>query len=86
VFQLLLLTLCICISLRGQTSRAKPLRPEDTPALPAEDETAQSAVEPETTKTDEPEAPAAVAQPVRDWLEMQVELSRSGFLSRTVDR
>lgn len=48
-----------------------PLRPEDTPALPAEDE------------VDEPAIPAA--RPVADWLEAQIELHRRGFSCGSLD-
>ncbi|HEY8993768.1 MAG TPA: L,D-transpeptidase [Lacunisphaera sp.] len=50
-----------------------PLRPEDTPALPADETT-----EPET-------APAFEPQPITDWLAAQVELHRRGFSCGSLD-
>lgn len=66
---------------------APPVRPEDTPALPAEDESEVPAAPAETAPAEtnlparsEPELP-----PVRDWLEVQVELSRRGFSCGSID-
>ncbi|MES1168286.1 MAG: peptidoglycan-binding protein, partial [Oleiharenicola lentus] len=61
---------------------AKPTRPEDTPALPADDETETPA-----TTEDTPAAPAVEPQPIAptDWLAAQVELSRRGFSCGSID-
>lgn len=66
-------------------ARSRPLRPEDTPALPAEPEetAADTVAEPakeEAAQPAEPEAP-----PVHDWLEAQVELARRGFSCGSID-
>jgi len=84
---LLLLTLCLWSPLGAQRLPARPLRPEDTPALPAEDDDTivPAAVEAEAPKADEPEASEPTLQPVRDWLEAQVELSRRGFSCGSID-
>ncbi len=74
---LLLLLLCVAVPVRAQQTAEPPLRPEDTPALPAEDETA------ETTEQAEPAPPAG--QPVANWLEAQVELHRRGFSCGSLD-
>jgi len=55
----------------AQTGAPAPLRPEDTPALPAEEE------------TDETGEPAG--RPVADWLEAQIELHRRGFSCGSLD-
>ena len=65
--------------------RKPPLRPEDTPALPAEGEentdNAPAAPPPaEAAPSAEQEIP-----PVRDWLEAQVELARRGFSCGSID-
>lgn len=74
---LLFLLLCAALPLRAQQAAEAPLRPEDTPALPAEDEPA------ETTESAEPAPPAG--QPVANWLEAQVELHRRGFSCGSID-
>jgi len=87
LFQILLLTLCLCAPVRAESPRSRPLRPEYTPALPAESESegAEAATESEPAKADSPELPAFEPQPVRDWLEAQVELSRRGFSCGSID-
>jgi lipoprotein-anchoring transpeptidase ErfK/SrfK len=50
-----------------------PLRPEDTPAEPADD------------AADTPAAPAFEPQPIADWLAAQVELHRRGFSCGSID-
>ena len=86
-FQFLLLLLCLHWPAPAQTppARSRPLRPEDTPALPAEPEeiAADTVAEPakeEVAPSAEPEAP-----PVHDWLEVQVELARRGFSCGSID-
>jgi lipoprotein-anchoring transpeptidase ErfK/SrfK len=61
---------------------APALRPEDTPALPADDETETPA-----TAADTPAAPDFEPQPIgpTDWLAAQVELSRRGFSCGSID-
>jgi len=61
---------------------AEPLRPEDTPALPAE-ESAETPAAPEET----PATPGFEPQPIAptDWLAAQVELSRRGFSCGSID-
>lgn len=72
-FRTLLLCCLLAGAGRAQTDEAPPLRPEDTPALPADD-------------TVTPEAdPAFAPQPVADWLEAQVELHRRGFSCGSLD-
>ncbi len=56
----------------ARAEEAPPLRPEDTPALPAEEE-----------ESGEPAAPAG--RPVADWLEAQIELHRRGFSCGSLD-
>ena len=62
---------------------AEPLQPEDTPALPANESADTPARAPEET----PAAPAFEPQPIAptDWLSTQVELSRRGFSSGSID-
>ncbi len=67
-----LIALCASGPGRAQTAPTPVVRPEDTPALPAE-------TEPETAPA--PPEP----QPVQDWLEAQVELSRRGFSCGSID-
>ncbi len=81
----LLLALCLHASLCAQSEPAPSGRPEDTPALPAESDAAESPVESEPVEANPAEPPVAAAEPVRDWLEMQVELARRGFSSGSID-
>ncbi|MEI6107567.1 MAG: peptidoglycan-binding domain-containing protein, partial [Opitutae bacterium] len=75
-------SLLFCLLLAGGTLPAATepeptLRPEDTPALPAEPEAA----------AEEP-VPAATTEelrPVANWLEAQIELARRGFSSGSID-
>lgn len=63
---------------------ASRVRPEDTPALPAE----ESAGDPGDTVAEEAENPVkaeSVFPPVADWMEAQVELSRRGFSCGSID-
>jgi lipoprotein-anchoring transpeptidase ErfK/SrfK len=69
-------TLLLCLfasAARAQTTGAPPLRPEDTPALPADETVAAESV------------PAFVPQPITDWLAAQVELHRRGFSCGSLD-
>ena len=71
-----LLLLCLLAALgRAQPEERSiaPARPEDTPALPA-DET-----------TDPEAAPAFPPQPINDWLAAQIELHRRGFSCGSID-
>lgn len=75
-------SLLLCLLLAGGMLRAAmepepPMRPEDTPALPAEPEAA--AEEPG------PAAPTEELRPVTNWLEAQIELARRGFSSGSID-
>ncbi len=71
--RILCLWLLLACFASAQQDDAPPLRPEDTPALPAEE-----VVEPE-------EAPAFEPQPINDWLAAQVELHRRGFSCGSLD-
>lgn len=75
---LFLLFLGATLATRAQTAAEPPLRPEDTPALPAEEVAEPTAAEPT-----EPEP--ALGRPVADWLEAQVELHRRGFSCGSLD-
>src|SRR6478736_7425701 len=80
------LPLCACllaVSPASAQTPAEPLRPEDTPAQPA-DEPADTPAAPEDIPAAPPE-PAAELPPVKDWLEAQVELSRRGFSCGSID-
>ncbi len=72
---LLLLLLSAVIPIRAQQAAEPPLRPEDTPALPAEETAEESSAEP---------APAP-GRVVSDWLEAQIELHRRGFSCGSLD-
>lgn len=68
------LLLCLLtVAVRAQTGEAAPLRPEDTPALPADD------------PADTEATPAFEPQPINDWLAAQVELHRRGFSCGSLD-
>ncbi len=72
------LCLLLIAGMTGGSSFAQtesPPRPEDTPALPAEEAPAEHAVEP---------APPA-GPPVSTWFEAQVELHRRGFSCGSID-
>ena len=68
-----LLCLLLAATGRAQTPVETPPRPEDTPALPAEETEAA------------PASPAFEPQPINDWLAAQVELSRRGFSCGSLD-
>lgn len=84
-FQVLLLTLCLAVPLRAQPPPGRPLHPHDTPALPAESEEPAAPAETEAATAEEPEVAIPALPPVRDWLEVQVELSRRGFSCGSID-
>ncbi|AOS43231.1 Putative peptidoglycan binding domain protein [Lacunisphaera limnophila] len=69
----LLLLGLLAATARAQPAESPPARPEDTPALPAEE-----TLEPEL-------APAFAPQPITDWLAAQVELHRRGFSCGSLD-
>ena len=81
----LLLTLGLHAPLCAQTPPAQPDRPEDTPALPEEPEAPVTSPDPEPAPANGSEQPDHAAQPVHDWLEAQVELSRRGFSCGSID-
>jgi lipoprotein-anchoring transpeptidase ErfK/SrfK len=70
---ILLVCLLAVVVAPAQTTEAPPLRPEDTPALPADETIAPEAI------------PAFEPQPVTDWLSAQVELHRRGFSCGSLD-
>ncbi len=72
----LALLCCLLVAARAQTPTEPPPRPEDTPALPADETAAVEAP---------PAAPAFAPQPINDWLAAQVELSRRGFSCGSLD-
>lgn len=73
-----LLFLCtLTIGVQAQTGEPIPLRPEDTPAQPAE-----TPAETPAAQVDAPEFPP---QPITDWLDAQVELHRRGFSCGSID-
>jgi len=65
----------LLLSVGGTLAAQTALRPEDTPALPAEEAPAESAAEPAT-----PAEP-----PVANWVEAQVELHRRGYSCGSID-
>ena len=67
----------LAASLASAQEPAAPLRPEDTPA--------QEPDEQPTAPEDTVAAPAFEPQPIKDWLEAQVELSRRGFSCGSID-
>jgi lipoprotein-anchoring transpeptidase ErfK/SrfK len=75
-FHVLLLCL-LTLSVQAQSGDNLPLRPEDTPAQPADDvaETPAAA----------PDSPEFAPQPITDWLSAQVELHRRGFSCGSID-
>ena len=85
MFPLLFLAVCLLEPIRAQTPPAQPDRAEDTPAQPEESEGAAAPAEPEPAPASAAETPDAAAQPVHDWLEAQVELSRRGFSCGSID-
>ena len=84
---LLLLAHCLFLPIFAQTppARSRPLAPEDTPALPAEPEESEVATVAEPAQNDAAATSDNNAQPVRDWLEAQVELARRGFSCGSID-
>ena len=84
---LLLLGLWLGPGVGSPLAAARPVRPEDTPALPAEAESEAPAAVPEdaSAETNLSGGAEPVLQPVRDWLEAQVELSRRGFSCGSID-
>lgn len=63
---------------------APPLRPEDTPAQPAD--APATPLRPEDTPATEPESPPPPAgRPVLDWVDAQVALHRRGFSCGSID-
>lgn len=83
MLRLVLLCCLLVAPARAQTAAAQPPpvaepppRPEDTPALPAEEPGATEAA---------PAPPAFEPQPINDWLAAQVELSRRGFSCGSLD-
>ncbi len=70
---LFLLLSLLTATVGAQPEESPPPRPEDTPALPADD-----GLVPESE-------PAFVPQPISDWLAAQVELHRRGFSCGSLD-
>ena len=87
ILQLLLFALCLHPLVSGQSParRSQSDRPEDTPALPAESEESDANTMAEPAKEESPPSADSVLQPVHDWLEAQVELSRRGFSCGSID-
>ena len=87
---LFFLVLLLSTGVGTQLEAARPVRPEDTPALPADPDAEAEAPATARSETDPAEGNLSggsepVLQPVRDWLEAQVELSRRGFSCGSVD-
>jgi len=72
-FTLLLPLLAAGVAYGQSPAEAPPLRPEDTPAQPADEPTETEA------------APAFEPQQINDWLAAQVELHRRGFSCGSLD-
>lgn len=76
-FHAILLCCFLTISVRAQTDESATVRPEDTPAQPAD--------APEDTPAAPADAPEFTPQPITDWLSAQVELHRRGFSCGSID-
>jgi lipoprotein-anchoring transpeptidase ErfK/SrfK len=83
----LLLALWLSLGVGRYLVAAPAVRSAKTPAVPAEtaSEATEAPAEAAATETEVPARTEPAAEPVHDWMEAQVELSRRGFSSGSID-